>query len=172
MTKTLSAVNYNGWITDFISVERGVRQGCPLSASLFIIALELLALKIKSNPDIKGLKLPNEQEAIISQFADDNTLFLKDLLSVEYCLQEVNKFGQFSGLRLNIQKCEALWIGEWRYKREQIAGLKWNLYPHNQIKILGVIFDSCVEASNIDANWDKKIHKMQGIAKAWAKRDF
>ena len=48
-------------------IEKGVRQGCPLSALLFIIIAEVLALRIKQNKDIHGLQIPdndvtNDQE--------------------------------------------------------------------------------------------------------------
>ena len=35
-------INY-GWISEQFSIKRGVRQGCPLSALLFIIVAEILA---------------------------------------------------------------------------------------------------------------------------------
>ena len=39
-------------------IKQGVRQGCPLYALLFIIVAEVLASKIKQNPNIIGIKIP------------------------------------------------------------------------------------------------------------------
>ena len=37
-------------------VKRGTRRGDPISAYLFILALEVVFLLIKANPDIEGLQ--------------------------------------------------------------------------------------------------------------------
>ena len=56
---TESSINYMGWLSEPISVESGIRQGCPFSPMTFILGLELLALKMRSTPTIKGIKLPD-----------------------------------------------------------------------------------------------------------------
>ena len=59
------AVMHAGYMTDYFTVSRGVRQGCPLSPFLFILPVELLALKIRQEPNCKGIRLPNLKEAKI-----------------------------------------------------------------------------------------------------------
>ncbi len=61
----------------FFNLERGVRQGCPLSAYLFILAMDILANKIRHEKDIKGIKIDKE-EIKLSMLADDLTLILQD----------------------------------------------------------------------------------------------
>ncbi len=77
-----SAVLNSGSTGNYFKLKRGVRQGCPLSAYLFILAIEVLASKIRNDPDIKGIKNDNK-EFKISLLADGITLILKDLLSLE-----------------------------------------------------------------------------------------
>ena len=85
-------------MTDYFEITRGVRQGCPLSASLFILTAELLALKIPQSPDCRGIRLPNDKEARISQFADDKTIITNSTDSLKSHLQTIEVFGAISGL--------------------------------------------------------------------------
>ncbi len=55
---------------------RGNRQGCPISPYLFLLAAQMLCSHIKAS-SLKGVTIA-EREVIISQLADDTTLFLKD----------------------------------------------------------------------------------------------
>ena len=70
-----SCVLNNGWATNFFEIQRGVRQGCPLSPYLFVLAAEMLAKAIRKNDNISGI-LVNNKEIKLSQYADDTTLIL------------------------------------------------------------------------------------------------
>ena len=50
-----SCVVNNGKSTQYFKIKRGVRQGDPIAAYLFTLAIELLAINIRNNKDIKGL---------------------------------------------------------------------------------------------------------------------
>ena len=58
-TNIVSCVLVNGWTSEPFCVERGIRQGCPLSALLFVLAVEFMANKIRSNEVIKPLRYLN-----------------------------------------------------------------------------------------------------------------
>ena len=74
------SVRNGGYISSSFVMERGVRQGCPISPILFIVTSELFAANIRGDANIKGIKTPFSHRPIkIRQYADDTTLFLKDL---------------------------------------------------------------------------------------------
>ncbi len=56
----------------YFKLQRGIRQGCPLSTYLFITALETLANKLRKDISIKGIKIDNK-EIKLSLLADDIT---------------------------------------------------------------------------------------------------
>ena len=88
-----SCVMNNGHASEFFNLFCGVRQGCLLSPLLYIICSEILNLTIRNNLEIKGIMVM-DAEVIISAYADDTTLYLKDKHSL------INKSGLYGG-----QKC-------------------------------------------------------------------
>ena len=54
--KPIFRLKNNGWISRTCEMKRGIRQGCPISAILYLFVAEILSLKIKQNQNIKGFK--------------------------------------------------------------------------------------------------------------------
>ena len=48
----------NGWLTDPVPLDRGVRQGDSLSPLLYILCVKALACVVKQCPEIEGFLLP------------------------------------------------------------------------------------------------------------------
>ena len=76
-----SYVVNNGYASPFFALERGVRQGCPLSGILFVIAVEILANSIRNEQLIAGIDIKGKVYKL-SQYADDTSCFVRDTDSV------------------------------------------------------------------------------------------
>ena len=119
MVKTLynnieSCVTNNGHHSKFFLLERGVRQGCPLSPYLFVLIGQILNVYVKYKSNIEGIKL-NGLDYTISQYADDTSLaVLCNKNNIDSCFKCLNKFEEVSGLKVNETKTEALPLGKGR----------------------------------------------------------
>ena len=51
-----SIVSQNGFFSDPINLERGCRQGDPVSPYIFVICAEILGIAIRENKRIEGIK--------------------------------------------------------------------------------------------------------------------
>ena len=78
-----SCVINRGYLTEHFSLERGVRQGDPLSPYLFILTFEALAMAIRHDDNIKPIDGLSPQSKLV-QYADDTTVFLGDKISIRY----------------------------------------------------------------------------------------
>ena len=108
-----SCVLNNGHASSFFPLQRGVRQGCPLSGVLFVLGIELFGRALKNNKSIKGI-LVNNHEIKVTQYADDTTVFVRDRDSVVQLLDLLQNFSLLSGLEINTAKTEAMWLGQWK----------------------------------------------------------
>ena len=92
-------------------IERGSRQGDPISPYLFLLRVEILGIMIRENRLIKGINI-NDEEHKIAQFADDTQMMSEgDAISFEQSISTVDKFGRKFGLAVNTGKTQAIWIG-------------------------------------------------------------
>ena len=76
-TDISSCVSNNGVHLHFFALERGVRQGDPLLPYLFIDAVEILPIAIRTNNNIHGISI-GDQECKLVLYVDDTTGILKD----------------------------------------------------------------------------------------------
>ena len=79
----------NGLVSNNFSVSRGIRQGCPISALLYILSAEIMAEKIRNNMHIKGIKVRQSKELKLTQMADDTIVFLESENCIPALLNEI-----------------------------------------------------------------------------------
>ena len=90
-----------GFLAEPINIERGCRQGDPISPYLFILVTEILTLMIDQNTDIRGITVGKKQIKL-TQFADDTTVILDG--SQKSLQATLNIFSSISGLDVNKDK--------------------------------------------------------------------
>uniref|UniRef100_A0A803TJL4 Reverse transcriptase domain-containing protein n=1 Tax=Anolis carolinensis TaxID=28377 RepID=A0A803TJL4_ANOCA len=94
----------NDEMTNYIEIQKGTRQGCPLSPLLFIWILEILNIRIRETSEIKGVRVKG-YEFKGKAYADDLVCFLREPLKSTCTLFEViNKFSMVSGFKINKEK--------------------------------------------------------------------
>ena len=157
-----SAVIQSGHLSSFFNIQRGCRQGDPLSPYLFVICAEFLATRIKNNKNIKGITI-NNIEFKISQYADDTSAILDGSeTSLNHTLIELNYFSRISGLNINFDKTQLVWIGAEKFSTRSIK-TKWKLsWGNYKFKLLGIHFNTELEEMIRD-NYAPKITQMERI---------
>lgn len=74
-------------------------------------------------------------------------------------LNEIEIFGSLSGLMLNRNKTQGMWVGKLKNCKDKIEGIKWDNKP---IKALGIYFDHAIDKCN-ELNWEGKINQMKKV---------
>ena len=77
----------------------------PISAYLYILAIDVLFALIKSKKDVSSPKI-FDHEILYTAYADDTTFFVKDLNSATEVLSNLKLYSDVSGLFLNLEKCK------------------------------------------------------------------
>lgn len=131
-TDITSSVALPGGTTPRFQINRGVKQGCPCSPSLFILVAEILSIYIKNSLELKPLNVLGKS-LIITQLADDTTIFVKNGEQIPIAIEKVENFSKASGLKLNIKKCELMALQE--YPNAELHGIP----VKSEIKYLGIV---------------------------------
>ena len=157
------------FLTQPITLERGVRQGCPISPLLYVLISEVLGACIRQCPDIKGFQLPGVEglEFKLSQYADDSTSIVKDERSLCALFKVISRYERGSGAKLNLTKTEGMWLGAWRNSQEKPFGIRWV----NKMTILGTVFFNGSVSVERD-NWRPKLDKLSKVLNLWKRRDL
>ncbi|XP_070011148.1 uncharacterized protein [Nicotiana sylvestris] len=107
------SININGTRSGFFNSSRGLRQGDPLSPSLFVICAELLSRlmnKLPENADIRLYAVDKHSPMITHlSYADDTILFTSgDLESIRLKMINLKIYEETSGQLINKEKSSFL----------------------------------------------------------------
>ena len=110
-------ININGFFTKKIPLRCGVRQGCPLSALLYVMIIEILALQLRANPNIVGFTINNEK-LVSSHYADDSVIKITQNRCFKEVYKELADYQRASGAKVNYDKTQGLWLGKWKNRKD------------------------------------------------------
>ena len=161
-------------MSSFFEVSTGVRQGDPLSPTIFVLSMQCLANVLKQDTIYKGVII--EQETLkFTMFADDVLLFLlgtDDQFSriFDVLLEFFNHSNK--NCKINLSKCQAFHIGSNRNCVDKPfidKGLKW---PTETFKCLGVLVPvkKCYDNAKklLELNLVPLLNKMKNILSLWS----
>ena len=113
LTNTQARACVNGYESELVTMEAGVRQGCPLAPLLYLFIGQALLSWLRTNGI--GIRLSPECSDLTTatQYADDTEPFLQSLEEgrVAAFLEVMERFARASGQRLNVDKVELLSVG-------------------------------------------------------------
>ena len=153
-----STITNNAFLSENVPMLRGLRQGCPLSLSLYVIQGEITTQNINKDQNLMGITIPNQRKQLkISQYADDSNFFLKNEESVKNVLNYFQKLQKATGSTINYEKTTVLLINT-----NQTTNLPQQIkikQRYETVKILGIQFNENLQLAN-SQNWTKIIEKI------------
>ena len=170
------AVNHCGNVGESFNIERGCRHGDAIASYLFILCIEILAHKLRTDPDVKGFNFqisnsgdPNDSLThLLEIYADDLTIFMHPSdENLQTVIDILYNFYRASGLKISMTKTKAIWFGSKIGCEDRLCpnlGLQW--VP--SFNLLGVNFDSSLSLMN--SNFSNELVKMDRMLSAWAYR--
>ena len=127
-----------GHRSDWWSPSRGLFQGNPSAPYYFILFIEILAIMLRTNNNIKGVSV-NGIRALLSQFADDMDLFIEfrqeTWQAVISCLTD---YESISGMKINYEKTSVYRLGSIRLSNARFYSsqkIHWSDGPVNILRI-------------------------------------
>ncbi|PIK34552.1 hypothetical protein BSL78_28626 [Apostichopus japonicus] len=88
--ESFSSVIVNGFCSEVFNVERGVRQGCPLSPLLYVLFSESLSRLLERDSKLVPFVVPGGAKVKCAQYADDVTCIVSSLGSFRALSQDLS----------------------------------------------------------------------------------
>ncbi|MFO0317685.1 MAG: reverse transcriptase domain-containing protein, partial [Hyphomonadaceae bacterium] len=157
----------NGFRSRRVRLERGVRQGDPLSCALFNFAIEALAWNLRAHPALAGIRPPRVttgQGAVVQMFADDTAIMGTTQAELDAVWPILAAYERASGARVNTSKSIGLSMPPGRFAGP--PDLPWATAGES-FRYLGAQIGWDI---SLDAFWDSLAGKVEKALAGWAHR--
>ena len=164
-TDIRSKILVNGQLSADVLLQRGVRQGCPLSPALYVIFMEPLARHILQCDNIRGFHIPGGggMSVKLLQYADDATCVATSQGDIIQYFDMFKLFERATGASLNLKKTHGLRLGDF-VGRKLKGDIIW---VDSHIFINGVCFGKEIYISQY---WKSLVEKAKVKVKTWERR--
>ena len=88
----------NGHMSEEFLLEKGGRQGCPVSFLLYCIQNNIFPYNILKDKEIKGFNIPGRKEKLkLSQYADDTSFISSNFKDLPLLFDKFSKYEKATG---------------------------------------------------------------------------
>ena len=173
-----SRILINGFFSESIKIERGVKQGDALSCAIFIICIDPLLRNINSNKEIKEIVIQKKKNKLsksisfkAAAYADDISVIC-ERICIQSVFDEYERLTRKSGLELNADKTEILLLNNQNVEEKVKIKYDHKLFKIETVKtnkICGLYF--CADINQeYNLNVQEKIKKLSDKIKVWTSR--
>ena len=157
-----------GFLSPTFYKTRSINQGCNISPYLYLLCGEILAHKLKYNEQIKGVDI-GDVTMLLSQFADDTTLFLEyDEISLQQLVHTLSYIEAHTGLKVSYDKTVLYRVGSIQYSSAKLYTSKPFQWSDGDINVLGITIRN--HAKQTSDSHNVTIDKMCKIMNSWYAR--
>ena len=150
--ESVSIFKVNNQLTGKVHLKRGIKQGCPLAALLYIVYIEPFILTIQNH--VKGIGIGSALFKT-SCYIDDIHIFVTDEYEISMIAGIIEKYHQCTNSQINLTKSKILGLGKWSNKENW--AVDW-LKTVRVMEVLGILFTSSMKRT-IDLNAQVARHK-------------